>query len=289
LDKSTVFVDRYIRKLCGGSQSFLAEASDGFTYVVKFANNPQGPNIPFNESMGSELYRACRLPVPNWKPLFVTNEFLERNPACWLAMPTGRLVPNQGWCFAARFLGSDGKRLLEVLPGAYFRRVRNVWNFWLAWIVDICGDHADHRQALFEERPDRQLNPFFIDHGHLLGGPNGDLRRGLRACRYLDARIYRDLSSRNISTILKRLRDLDVDLVWQRAMELPDEWKTKMALASFTECLNRISHAQMVQTLVDEMIEAHKRTIICEPALEHPPVLHRGVQTESREFARTES
>jgi hypothetical protein len=243
--------------------------------------------------MGSELYRACGLPVPKWKPLLVTNDFLERNPACWLAMPTGRLVPNQGWCFGSRFLGSEDKRLLEILPGAYFSRIRNIWNFWLAWIVDICGDHADHRQALFEERPDRQLNPFFIDHGHLFGGSKGDLRRGLRTCRYLDARIYQDLSSRNISNILRRLGALNVDLLWRQAMGLPDEWKTKTALDSLTECLNRLSHAELVQTLVDEMIEAHNRSTIgstiCESASDSPPVLHSRVQNKSRGFSRNES
>ena len=289
MDKNSVCVARYIRKLCGGSQSFLAEASDGFTYVVKFANNPQGPNVPFNESMGSELYRACGLPGPKWKPLLVTDEFLVQNPACWLEMPTGRLVPNEGWCFGSRFLGTQDKRLLEILPGAYIGRIRNLWSFWLAWIIDFSGDHADRRQALFEERPGRHLNTFFIDHGHLFGGPKGDIRDNLRACRYLDSRVYRELSSRNISEILNRLRALDVDLLWQRTMKLPSEWKTKSALASFTECLNRVSHAQLMQTLVDEMVQSHIRSAICESALDIPPVLHPGVQNKSRGFTRNES
>jgi hypothetical protein len=204
-------------------------------------------------------------------------------------MPSGWLVPNQGWCFGSRFLGAEDKRLFEILPESYFGRVRNVWNFWLAWIVDVCADHADHRQALFEEGPDRQLNPFFIDHGHLFGGPKGDLRRGLRTSRYLDARIYQDLSPRNISTILTRLRDLNVDVVWQRAMELPDEWKTKTALDSLSECLNRLSQAQLMRTLVDEVIEVHeKRSTSCEHVLDIPSVLRPGVPTAARGFSRTE-
>jgi hypothetical protein len=285
--KRNVFVTRFVRNLCGGSQSFLGEASDGFLYVIKFANNPQGPNVPFNDCIGSELYHACHLPVPRWKRLLVTNLFIEHNPACWPDLPNGRLVPNAGWCFGSRFLGSECKRLLEILPGSSFGRVRNVWEFWLAWIIDICADHTDHRQAIFEESADGRLNPFFIDHGHLFGGPNGDTQRNLRACRYLDARIYRDLSFKNISNIHKRLRTLDADLLWQRAMELPDEWKTKTALDSLTGCLNRLSSAQLVQTLVDEVIKVHKRSAICDYPQHVPPVLHRGISDEAHRFSNS--
>lgn len=275
---SALYIVRYIRKLCGCTQSILAEGSDGRLYVVKFANNPQGPNIPFNESVGSELYRACGLTVPEWKPLLVTNSFLESNPACWIAMPTSRLVPNAGWCFGSRFLGSEGKRLLEILPGSSIARVRNVWNFWLAWLVDICADHADHRQALFEERPDGRLSTVFIDHGHLFGGPHGIQKCGPRVSRYLDARIYRDLSSKNIATIQDRLKSLKVDLLWQQTLNLPDEWRTKTALDSFSECLGRLSSVALVQTLVDEVIEVHNRSTLSATAYSSP-ILRSGIQT----------
>ncbi len=280
--RSAISVVRYIRKLCGGSQSILAEASDGHLYVVKFANNPQGPNIPFNESVGNELYRACGLAVPAWKPLLVTNSFLETNPACWFSMPTSRIVPNPGWCFGSQFLDSDGKRLLEILPGSFFGRVHNVWQFWLAWMVDICADHADHRQALFEERSDGRLNAFFIDHGHLFGGPKGDRQCSPRICRYLDGRIYCDISSKNITTIRNKLKSLKVDLLWQRAMNLPDEWRTKTALDSFSECLGRLSNVTLVQTLVDEVIEVHNRsTLSATSAYPQHRVLHSRVPIET--------
>ncbi len=64
LGKDPVVVTQYVRNLRGGSQPILARASDGFLYVVKFANNLQGPNLLFNESAGSELYLACGLPIP---------------------------------------------------------------------------------------------------------------------------------------------------------------------------------------------------------------------------------
>lgn len=50
----------YVRPLRGGSQPFLAGASDGQLYVVKFNGNPQGPNVLLNECVGNELYRLTR-------------------------------------------------------------------------------------------------------------------------------------------------------------------------------------------------------------------------------------
>ena len=161
LGRKSVRLSRFIRNLRGGSQPILVQASDGLLYVVKFTNNLQGANLPFNESVGTELYRACGLAVPAWKPLLVSDAFLDRNPDCWMQTSKGRLRPDSGMCFGSRFLGGDGIRLLEILPGTSFKRVRNNKSFWLAWMIDICAHHADGRQAIFVEDAEGWLNAFF--------------------------------------------------------------------------------------------------------------------------------
>src|SRR5580700_5874154 len=93
---------RYLRSLRGGSQPFLAQASDGLFYVVKFAHNLQGPNLLFNESAGTELFRCCGLAVPEWRPLLVTSDFLDQNPGCWMRTAEEVLRPNAGLCFGSR-------------------------------------------------------------------------------------------------------------------------------------------------------------------------------------------
>ena len=157
---------RFIRKFRGGSQPILVEASDGLLYVVKFFNNEQGPNLLFNESMGTELYRLSGLPVPSWRPLIVTSSFIERNPACWIETPEGTFRPDPGLCFGSQYLGGKDVQLFEILPGNFHKRVRNPDNFWLAWLLDVCGSHADNRQAIFRQRLDGSLDAIFIDHGH---------------------------------------------------------------------------------------------------------------------------
>jgi hypothetical protein len=84
-----VYAEQFVRKLRGSCQPILVRASDGLLYVAKFAKNLQGPNVLFNESAGTELYRAFGLSVPSWKQLVVTGKFVDRNPGCWMQTDDG--------------------------------------------------------------------------------------------------------------------------------------------------------------------------------------------------------
>lgn len=287
--KEFAYLTRYVRNLPGGSQPILAQASDGLLYVVKFNNNLQGANLSFNESIGSELYRACGLSCPAWKPLLVTDAFLDKNRDCWMQTPVGSLRPSSGPCFGSRFLGGGGIRLLEILPGTNFKRVRNHQSFWQAWLIDICAWHADNRQAIFQEDADGGLNAFFVDHGHLFGGPNGELRRNFQASRYLDPRIYQSVSSHQLLCFQKIVRCLDVDQLWQQIQTLPDDWKTASALDSFTQSLDRLSTTNLLQNIVDTIVEAQRqaneREESKQPSERKPPVpvLRPGIQAAGLE------
>jgi hypothetical protein len=256
LGANAVCLTQYIRKLRGGSQPILAEASDGLLYVVKFINNLQGPNLLFNESAGSELYRTCGLAVSSWKPLLLTDPFINQNSDCWMQTPKGRLRPKSGLCFGSRFLGGDDIRLLEILPKTSLKRVRNREDFWLAWLIDICACHVDNRQAVFLEDGAGWLAAFFVDHGHLFGGPNGEQRHHFMASRYLDPRIYQSVSSQRFRSFRTVALSLDAEQLWRRIQTLPDDWKTSSAVDGFVECLNRLSTSNLVKSILDSMIDA---------------------------------
>jgi len=283
LGKRTVAVTRHIQKLRGGSQPILAEASDGRLYVVKFANNLQGANLLFNESMGSELYRACKLPGPAWKPLQVSDFFIEQNPNCWMETEKGSLRPEAGWCFGSQYLGEGGGRLLEILPGSSFSRVQNHNSFWLAWLIDICAGHVDNRQAVFQEDVKGQLQAYFVDHGHLFGGPKGEQRMHFQASRYLDPRIYQSVSSQHLLNFRRIARCMNVDRLWQSVQELPEQWKTASALEGFTQCLDRLASPGLLQNILDTMVDAQRQAYGWEQSKrkdgrESPTVLRPGVQ-----------
>ena len=251
---------RFIRRLPGGSQSILAEASDGRIYVVKFANNLQGANLPFNESMGSEIYRALELPTPAWRPLVVTNDFLDRNPDCWMEGEAGTIRPSPGLCFGSRFLGGKGVQLHEILPESGLKRINNRDAFWMAWLVDICADHADNRQAVFVESGRGGLKAFFVDHGHLFGGPKAEQGPKFLASRYLDFRIYRGVSSEYLLNLQKALAGADLDRLWKRMRTLPEGWKTVSAVNRFAQCLERLATPKLLGNIVDTMFSAYERS-----------------------------
>src|ERR1700710_44522 len=64
-DLRTVNVTRYVTPLReGGSLPAIAEADDGFLYVLKFRGAGQGPKALIAELIGGELARALGLKVP---------------------------------------------------------------------------------------------------------------------------------------------------------------------------------------------------------------------------------
>lgn len=258
--KSYPFVTHFVRNLHGGSQPKLVRAGNGLLYVCKFNNNLQGPNLPFNEATGTELYRAFGLAVPSWTPLRVTDLFVDQNPECWIDTTDGRRRPDSGLCFGSRFLGGDGVRLFEVLSGSGLKRVRNHQDFWLAWLIDICARHADNRQAIFRESAQQGLIAYFIDNGHLFGGPKGENEPHFMKSRYLDARIFENVSSKYLLNLKKVAGSLDVDLLWKRLQALPEEWYAQSALQNFEQCLRHLSMPILVQGILETMVDANERT-----------------------------
>jgi hypothetical protein len=148
---------------------------------------------------------------------------------------------------------------VEFLPAINFKRVRNRNSFWLAWLIDICAQHADNRQAIFEQGAGGWLDAHFIDHGHLFGGPNGDLKKNFRASRYLDPRIYPALTSIQILHFQRCVRALCGDQLWRAAAALPEDWKTTSATDGFAQFLNRLETSGLVESVFDTMLDSVQR------------------------------
>lgn len=273
LGMDSVHVVRYVRNLRGSSSAILVEASDGLLYVVKLADNLESANQSFSESSETELYHACGLAVPSWKPLLVTDGFIDRNPGCWTQTIGGRLRFDSGLYFGSRFLGGPGVRLLEILPETSLRQVRNRESFWLAWLIDICAGHTDHRQAIFVEDAKGWFDTYFVNHRHLFGCPKWEQWQPLQSSRYLDQRIYPCLSSYQRCNFLAIAASMDVDRLWQTVQALPNDWKTKTTLKSFAECLGRLSDARLLQNILDTMM------VMC---LRSGHIERKGQQNERR-------
>jgi hypothetical protein len=241
----------HMRKLRGGSQPILVRANDGFFYVVKFLNNLQGPNVLFNEAVGTALFTLAGLPTPEWRPVYVTEEFIERNPSCWMETEDGRLKPQAGWCFGSRFLCTRNSGLFELLPQRSFIRISNRRDFWTVWVIDALCGHTDNRQTLFLQRKSMRLGAYFIDHGHLFGGAHGVDCPSFLASRYLDPRIYALASARDADDIVNRIQSLDLAQLAKIVGGLPEEWVTEAGRLSFESFTSRISDPILLRSAVN--------------------------------------
>lgn len=252
LDGRYAVVTRFVRKLRGGSQPILVEASDGFKYVLKFINNPQGPNVLFNEAMGTELYRAAGLPVPIWRPLNITKTFLRSTPESWMSSDVGEpLWPWPSLCFGTRYVEQDENKVWEILPGSSLTRIVNKKDFYLAWLLDICARHTDNRQALFQKHVDG-YHAIFVDHGHMFSGPLGGFcKPHYRKPTYLDLRVYEHNLNDHGREIAKMALNLDTGKLWRCAGRLPNQWCTDSALQNFAACLCVLSETNTVKTIAE--------------------------------------
>lgn len=276
-----VVVREFIRPLRGGSQPALVRGNDGFLYIAKFANNPQGRNVLFNDSIGTELYRAAGLEVPDWKPLRVSAEFLDQNPECHIDQEGGTIVPETGLCFGSRFLGGTGDRICEVLPGSSFNRIQNRSDFWLAWLIDTCAEHTDTRQAIF--RGNRRLTAVFIDHGSLFGGPTGTETSTPAASRHLDARVYENGTRTTRFELLSRIAAIEIDPILKAVDSLPDAWKSKAALERISQCLTRLSDSTFLRKAVWAM-EDHLDSRVYNAVPRFEPAYRCAIDACERQF-----
>src|ERR1700688_4809901 len=93
---------RHIRKMRGGAQSHLIQASDDQYYVVKFRNNPQHRRILVNELIATEILAYLQISTPPSELIRVPHEFLRDNPEASIQLGSQIITPDSGWAFGSR-------------------------------------------------------------------------------------------------------------------------------------------------------------------------------------------
>src|SRR6266566_3757200 len=124
-----VAAHRLTRKMRGGAQAHLLEASDGHSYVVKFHNNPQHRRILVNE--------------------WIASTFLH-SPDIHIQMGKERRAVTPGWHFGSRFPGDPMRTVVyDFLPDTLLEQVENLRDFLGVLAFDKWMGNADSRQAIF--------------------------------------------------------------------------------------------------------------------------------------------
>src|SRR5215471_12400667 len=115
---------RFIRKMRGGAQAHLLEASDGHHYVVKFVNNPQHRRILVNEWLASVFLEYLEISVPPAAMVRISPEFLGANPDVYMQLGSERSAVQPGWHFGSRFPGDPRRTVVyDFLPDTLLDRV----------------------------------------------------------------------------------------------------------------------------------------------------------------------
>jgi hypothetical protein len=162
-------IQAVIRKMWGGAQSSLVSCNDGRLYIMKMSENPQGENLLANELLGAHLLHGFGISSPNSNLITVT---AGQCSSLAFELRSEKRLPLPGVHFGSEFLSDAEHRIFEWLPENAERRVVNQFDYWGIYVFDIWVNHQDQRQCIYRQnRQDGRTEVFFVDNGHLFGGP----------------------------------------------------------------------------------------------------------------------
>jgi hypothetical protein len=232
---------RLIRKMRGGAQAHLVEASDGHFYVVKFSNNPQHRRILVNEWISAVFLEYLGISSPAVSFLAIDDEFLRDNPEVYLQLGRERRAVRPGWHFGSRYPGDPARTVVyDFLPDALLDRVENLAEFRGILAFDKWMGNADARQAIFfrarlKEWLPQTANPpqrlgfvaQMMDNGYVFEGPEWRLTESPLQGMYFRPLVYRSVRGwGDFEPWLERIRSFPEEVVDQAARQIPEEWLT---------------------------------------------------------------
>lgn len=230
---------RLIRKMRGGAQAHLVEASDGCFYVVKFRNNPQHRRILINEWIGAAFLSYLGLATPEPAIVRVTPEFLSQNAEVSIQLGSRRVEVEPGWHFGSRYPGDPARNVVyDFLPDALLERVENLCDFRGALAFDKWTGNADSRQAIFFRARVKEWLPGsgadstrlgfvaqMMDHGYLFEGPFWRLADSPLYGLYFRPAVYREVRGLDdFQPWLDRMVHFPEEVVDQALRQIPAAW-----------------------------------------------------------------
>jgi hypothetical protein len=227
---------RLIRKMRGGAQAHLLEASDGHAYVVKFQNNPQHRRILVNEWVASTFLHYLGISAPEIAMVEVTESFLAGDPETYIQLGRERRAVVPGWHFGSRYPGDPARTVVhDYLPDSLLDRVENLADFRGVLAFDKWTGNADSRQAIFFRA--RVLEPLaettgrlgfvaqMMDNGYVFDGPHWRMGESAIQGLYFRPLVYRTVRGLDdFEPWLDRIRNFPEEIVDQAVKRIPPAW-----------------------------------------------------------------
>jgi hypothetical protein len=230
---------RLIRKMRGGAQSHLIEATDGHQYVVKFLNNPQHRRILVNEWLSGVLLRHLQIHTPEFVLVHVPEDFIAANPELCILRGSQREQPQPGLHFGSRLaVNPDRVAIYDFLPDTLLGKVENRSDFVGAVVFDKWVCNSDSRQAVFFRARAKKWTPlkgdtpartgFFaqmIDHGFAFNGPHWGYPDAPVHGVYFRTSVYNEVHSLDsFQPWLDMVKHFPVEVIDQAWKEIPPAW-----------------------------------------------------------------
>lgn len=231
---------RHIRKMRGGAQAHLLEASDGQFYIVKFQNNPQHRRILVNELVASVFLKYLQISSADAAVIEVSEEFLRENPEVTIELGAQRQPVAAGRQFGSLYPGDPARiAVYDFVPDTLLHKVRNLSDFLGALVFDKWVSNADGRQAVFFRARVREWVPgaaeahpltmgfiaLMIDQGFAFNGPDWKFADSPVQGLYSRKLVYDGVESlRQFEPWIERVLHFPEDVVDQAAKQVPPEW-----------------------------------------------------------------
>jgi hypothetical protein len=208
--------------------------------------NPQGPNILANELIGSTVSGATGLPVAKGCLVYLSDEFIDRNPGIWFETPNGNCRPTSGIHFGSMFIGdADGAfRPTDYISRSRVSSIQNRTAFLGMYILDVWANHQDNRQAILLNNPDGPGSEVrFIDHGHMFGGPHWKFSKRLGLAPHLESSVYSNLwQPAQVAEWISHFEKVLPDALSQAFSLLPVQWYKGNIGPLYDELLQRLAN-----------------------------------------------
>jgi hypothetical protein len=227
---------RLTRKMRGGAQAHLLDASDGHSYVVKFHNNPQHRRILVNEWIASTFLRYLDIAAPEAAMVELTEDFLAANPEVHIQMGRERRAVPPGWHFGSRLPGDPRRTVVyDFLPDTLLDHVGNLRDFLGVLAFDKWMGNADSRQAIFfrarlqdplaVDGPRLGFVAQMVDNGYVFEGPHWRWGESPIQGLYFRPLVYRTVRGlAEFEPWLDRIRNFPEEVVDQAVKRIPPEW-----------------------------------------------------------------
>ena len=259
---------RLIRKMRGGAQAHLIEASDGHSYVVKFLNNPQHRRILVNEWIGSAFLSYLGISTPEAAIVRVSEEFLRENPEVHIQLGSRRLPIEPGWHFGSRFPGDPAVNIVyDFLPDTLLGGVENLAEFRGTLAFDKWTGNADSRQTIFfrvrlkpwlpnsgSHGPRVGFVAHMVDHGFIFEGPHWQFHDSPLRGLYFRPLVYQSVRGLDdFQPWLDRIVHFPEEVVDLAVKQIPPAWLEgeEKALSDLLE--NLLRRSKRVPQLIESV------------------------------------